>query len=152
MAPAPTVANRPTVVPATTTAPAPIDEPARRRMGLTVQSSARASSPVGRDGAREAVVREDRVRPDEDAVLDGHAVIDERGVLDLHAVAEDDALVDEGIPADDAFGADARTDADLRAMPDAGPRTDDDVGFEVGRRVDARGRVDHSGGGLPAVG
>ena len=44
-APAPTVANRPTSLPATTTAPAPIERPCRRRIGLTTQSSARASSP-----------------------------------------------------------------------------------------------------------
>ncbi len=45
-APAPTVANRPTSRPATTTAPAPIEAPVRRRIGLTTQSSARASSPL----------------------------------------------------------------------------------------------------------
>src|SRR5664280_3232910 len=45
-APAPTVANAPTAVPATTTAPAPIEQPRRSWIGLTVQSSARASSPV----------------------------------------------------------------------------------------------------------
>src|SRR5215212_1474463 len=45
-APAPTVANAPMVTPATTTAPAPIEQPSRRSIGLTVQSPARAGSPV----------------------------------------------------------------------------------------------------------
>ena len=46
-APAPTVANRPTSVPATTTAPAPIGAArGAAAIGETVQSSARASSPV----------------------------------------------------------------------------------------------------------
>ena len=98
---------------------------------------------VRRDRAREPIVGEDRVRPDEDAVLDGHAVVDERSVLDLHAVADDHVLVDERVAADDALSADARPAPDLGAVPDARPRADGDVILDVGGRVQARGRIDH---------
>ena len=40
------------------------------------------------DGARVAVVGQDRARADEHAVLDRHAVVDERRVLDLDPVAD----------------------------------------------------------------
>ena len=141
-APAPTVANRPMSVPATTTTPAPIDAAAAQ--------ADRAHDPVlgprelarGGDRAREPVVGEDRVGSDEHAVLDGHPVVHERRVLDLHPVADDDALVDERVPADDALRADPCPAADLGAVPDARPGPDLDVRFDVRGRVDARRRMD----------
>ncbi len=142
-APAPTVANRPTTVPATTTAPAPIEQPRRSRIGLTVQSSARASSParVIARGKRSFV--RIGVRADEDAVLHRDAVVDQRRVLDLDAVADRDALVDERVAPHDALRADARPGANLGTVPDAGPGADGDAGLEVRGRVDAGGGIDH---------
>ena len=82
--------SAPIVTPGRTTAPAPIDAPwrdERRLDGPVVVGLQRA---VGVDGARVAVVGEDGVRADEDAVLERDAVEDRRAVLDLAAVADDD--------------------------------------------------------------
>ena len=100
-APAPTVANSPTSVPATTTAPAPIES--RPEADGAHGPVVGAGELAGRgDRPRVPIIGQDRARADEDAVLDGHAVVDEGAVLDLDPVADLDALIDEGVPADDA--------------------------------------------------
>ena len=91
------------------------------------------------------VIGQDGVGPDEDPVLDGHAVVDERRVLDLDPVAQRHSLVDERVAADHAIGADADTGPELCPMPDARARTDRDVGLQVRRRMDARQGINQGG-------
>ena len=97
------------------TAPAPIDAP--RPMCV---SSARLMLLA----ARILVVRERRVRPDEDVVGDAQAVPELDAALDRDAIADDDVVLDEDVIADVAVGADGRARQHVREGPDARARAD----------------------------
>ena len=120
-APAPTVANRPDVVAGDDDRAGADRGAVRRRIGLTVQSSARASRPSAViDRGNRSLVRI-ALGPMNTPSSDGHAVVDQRRVLDLHPIADDDSLVDERVATDDAVGADLCAGPDLCSVPDARP-------------------------------
>ena len=113
-----------TTAPAPTIAPRPIVMPGQdRRVGADRRALLHDAScrklPAALLAAREAVVRERRVRADEDVVLDAHAVPELDAALDRHAVADDDVVLDEDVVADVAVGADARAGQHVRERPDA---------------------------------
>src|SRR5207245_1270858 len=70
----------------------------------------RLQSALVRRGARPLIVDEHNPMPDEDVVLDSHAVADERVALDLAVRADDSAALDLDV------GADTRVVADLAAV------------------------------------
>ncbi len=115
-APAPTIAPRPIVMPGSSVALAPIDAPA-----FTTVFEKFLRRPLA---AREAVVHERRVRPDEDVVLDPHAVPELDAALDGDAIADDHVVLDERVIADVAVGADARAGQHVGEGPDARARSD----------------------------
>ena len=67
--------------------------------------------------ARKAIVRERRVRADEDVVLDAYAIPELDAAFHGDAVADDDVVLDERVIADVAVGADARARAARARTP-----------------------------------
>ncbi len=125
------MANRPIVTPATTTAPAPMEQPSRNSIGADRPVVTAGKLTSGGHGARVTIIGQDRARADEDAVADRYAVVDKRPVLDLDAVAEADTLVDEGVSSDDALGSQARSAAQHGTIPHAGVGADANAGLEL---------------------
>ena len=88
------------------------------------------------DSARDLVVREHNVRPDEDAIFQPGPLVHRRVVLDLDIVTDDHVDTHEAVVPEDATSADAGLRSDLDVRPDLRSVTDDGIRGHVGCWMD----------------
>jgi len=94
-------------------------------------------------GTGEAVVGEDRIGANKDAIAGRHPVIDEGEVLHLAAITKHHVGVNEGATPDDAVGADLRTTSHHCAAPDLAARANGCAIFHDCRWINERRWINH---------